>query len=102
MLAAGASKTNGQITLAFPDVVGNQVDQQLRDAVNEFLGLQKRADVFSYAGMASCKRAEFRNKMGIGQETYIKEQVGFGGHSRFIAKAHTGNHDVFFRAARRK
>src|SRR5271167_4584677 len=41
MFSSGASERDGQIALAFMNVVRNQIDQQLRDAVDELLGLRK-------------------------------------------------------------
>ncbi len=41
VLAAGAPKCNGQIALSFANIVRNQIDEQIRDTVNEFLCLGK-------------------------------------------------------------
>ena len=41
MLAAGAAKGNGEIALAFLDVVGQQVYKKIGDAVHELLRLRK-------------------------------------------------------------
>src|ERR1035441_2873160 len=41
MMAAGAAERDSQIALAFADVMRHQVDQQLRDAVDELHGLRK-------------------------------------------------------------
>src|ERR1041385_1593138 len=48
--------------------------------------------------MASRVRAERRDEVGIGQKSYVEEQVGIVGHSRLVAKADNGNHDVLVRA----
>src|SRR5579859_1205242 len=41
MLATGASERNRQITLTFPDVVGQEVNQQFGNPIDEFLSLRK-------------------------------------------------------------
>ena len=41
MLAAGTAEGDGQVALAFLNVVRQQIDEQLRDALDEFLGLGK-------------------------------------------------------------
>ena len=41
MLAACASETDGQVTFSFVNVMRKQVDQQFRDAADEFPGLRE-------------------------------------------------------------
>jgi hypothetical protein len=41
VLPAGAAKSDRQITFAFMNVMGQQVNQQIRDTRNEFLGLRE-------------------------------------------------------------
>ena len=65
VLSTRATEADGQITLALADVVRNQVHQQVGDAVNELLGLGKRADIFRHLRMAAGQRAEFGNEVGI-------------------------------------
>src|SRR5215467_7708303 len=94
MLAAGAAEADGQVALAFADVVRNQVHQQGGDTVNEFLCLGKRADVFRHLGVASRQMAELRNKVGIGQEAHVEEQVHVVGHAGAVSKADDGDQNV--------
>src|SRR5580658_5563810 len=96
MLAAGAAKTNGEIALAFVDVVREQVYQQIGDAGNELPRLRKRANVFGDTWMASRKRPEFRHEVRIGQEANVEDQVGLLGDSVAEAEAYTGNQNAFF------
>src|SRR5438067_2247323 len=63
MAPAGASEANGEITLAFADVVRQQVDKQLGDAFNELTGLRERADIVCDFGMESGKGTQLRNEM---------------------------------------
>src|ERR1700737_3119170 len=67
-LTPGAAEANRQIALAFVDVVGQQVHQQFGDALYEFFGLRKRANVFGHARRPSGERPELGHKMWIGQE----------------------------------
>src|ERR1700676_2550803 len=50
MVAARASERNGQVALAFRDVMRQQVDQKRRDALDKLLSLRKRPDVTRHAG----------------------------------------------------
>jgi len=52
-LAACATKGDGQIALAFVDVMRQQVDEQIGDARDELAGLRKRADVLGDARIAA-------------------------------------------------
>src|SRR5262252_1561269 len=46
VLAAGAAESNRQIAFAFVNVMRQEVNEQIRDALDEPGGLRKRADVF--------------------------------------------------------
>ena len=63
MLSAGAAEGDCQIALAFTDIVRHQVDQQLRDSVDEFLRLWKLPNVCCDLRVLSRERAKFRNEM---------------------------------------
>ena len=95
VLAASAAKRNRQITLAFVNIVRQQINQQLGNAGNEFLRLRKRPDVFSHARIASTERPEFRYKMRIRQKAHIENQIGVLGYSLAKSEAHTRNQNTF-------
>src|SRR5271166_5686848 len=58
MLPAGATEADGQVALAFVNVVGEQVDEQFGDAADEFLRLRKRTNIFRDSRMAAGERTE--------------------------------------------
>src|SRR5262250_429598 len=94
MLAAGAAEGNGQVALAFVNVVRKKIDQQIGDPLNEFGCLGKRPYVLSHFRVASGQRAKLRNKVWIGQEANVEDQVGIVGHALLESKTHAGNQDV--------
>src|SRR5579885_1344502 len=88
MLPAGATEADGEVALPFAHVVGQKIDQQLRDAVDKLLGLGEGADVPCDLGMAPGKGAEFWDEMRVGQETHVEYEVGILGHAVLNAEAH--------------
>src|SRR5260370_36276017 len=76
VLAAGAAEGDGQVTLAFVNVMGQKVDQQVGNTLDEFAGLREGADVFRDFGIASSEGTEFGNEMRVGQEADVENQVG--------------------------
>src|ERR1700674_931520 len=95
MLTTSAAEANRQIALAFVDVVGQQVHQQFGDALYEFFGLRKRADVFGHARMPSGEPAELGHKMWIGQEADVEAQMRVLGNTVAKAEAHARNQNPF-------
>src|SRR6516162_8660830 len=87
MLASGASKRNRQVTLAFPDVVRNQVDQQFGNALDKLARLRKRPDVLGDSGMPPRKRPELWYKVRIGKEAHVEHKVGIFRNTLTKAKA---------------
>src|SRR5260370_12814165 len=96
MLSPGTTETNGQIALAFMDVVRQQVDQQIGDTLDEFLGLRERADILRHSRVAAWQQAKFWHKVRVGQESYVKDQVGILGHAMTKAETHARDEDAFF------
>ncbi len=94
VLAAGAAEGDGQVALAFVNVMRQKIDQQLRNPLDEFAGLREGADVFCDFGIASGERAEFRDEMRVGQEADVEHQVGILGHTVPESKADAGNQNV--------
>ena|SRR5437879_5589468 len=87
VLSTGATECDGEVAFAFLDVVRQQIYEQVRDALDEFLGLGKRADVPGDLRIPPGERPEGGNKMWIGQEADIEEQVSVVGYSMFKAEA---------------
>src|SRR5712692_8030126 len=75
MLPARTSEADGQIALPFPDIMRQQVHQQIRNPADEFLRLRKRPDVLRNPRMPSSQRPELRHKMRIRKEAHIEYQI---------------------------
>ena len=54
------------------NVVREEINQQVGNALDEFAGLGERANVFGDFGMASGKRPEFGNEMRIGKKPDVE------------------------------
>src|SRR5580698_1651547 len=91
MLSAGAADGDRQIALAFGNVMRNQIGEQSFDATEKFASLRKRADVLLDFGIFASVAAQARNKVGIGKEAYIENQVRVRRNAIFVAKADDGN-----------
>src|SRR5258708_13455588 len=96
MLSPSATETNSQEGVGFMGGVGEQVYQQIGDTLDEFLGLRERADILRHSRVASCQRAKFWHKVRVGQESYVKDQVGILGHAMTKAETHARDEDAFF------
>src|SRR5579864_7541158 len=94
MLSPGASESDGQVALAFANIVRHQVHQQVRDAIDEFLGLWKLPDICRDFGVPSRQRAELRYEMWIGQKADVEDQVGVVGHAILEAKTDARNQNA--------
>src|SRR6266850_1719254 len=96
MMAARASEGDREIAFAFPDVVRQQINQQVRDALDKLDSLRERPDIARYLGIASGELLERRNVIGIGQEPDIENQVAIGRHAMAVAEAGDVHHDLGF------
>src|SRR5258708_37310980 len=94
VLAPGTAERDCQITFSFMNVVWQKVNQEIRDALNKFKRLRERTDVLCDFGIASSERAELRDKMGVGQKAYVKDQVGILGHAMPESEADAGNQNI--------
>src|SRR6266496_6495780 len=94
MLPAGAAESNRQIAFAFVDVMRQEIDQQIGDALNKFGRLRKRANVFCDLGMASSQGPEFGDEMGIWKKTNVEHQVRVVGDAVLESEAHERNQNV--------
>ena len=97
VLAAGAAECDGQIALAFVNVMRQQVDEQIGDARDEFARLRERTNVFGQARIAPGQRPELGNEMRIGQKAHIEDQVGVLGNALPESETHAGHQNAFFR-----
>ncbi len=93
VLSTGASKTDRQIALAFMHVVRQQVDQQIGNAVDEFLGLREGPYVPCNLRIAPGERTKRGHEMRIGQESNVKYQVGVVRNAVLKTKADARNQD---------
>src|SRR5579863_9318011 len=91
MPPAGAAERNGEIAFAFGNIMRDQIQQQAFDATEEFAGLREGADVARDAGIFAAELAQARNKMRIGQEADIEDQVRVRGNAVAKAEADDGN-----------
>src|SRR5215467_3277345 len=94
MLTSRTPERDRQVALSFMDVVRQQIDQQLRNARDEFLRLRKRSYIARHLGIASRKRPELRDKMRIGKKANVKYQVGVFGHSMLESETYARHQDV--------
>src|SRR5689334_2289665 len=88
MLASGTAESDGQITLAFVDVMREEIDQQVGYAMNEFRRLRKRTNVFCDLGVASGEWPELGDEVRVGQKTNVEHQVSVIGHAVLESEAH--------------
>src|ERR1700730_6160702 len=65
VMAAGAAEGDREITLAFANIVGQQIDQQVGDALDELGCLRERADISRYLRIAAGELLESWDVVGI-------------------------------------
>src|SRR5690242_630682 len=87
MMAARASKTDGQIALALSDVMRDEVDQQVRDAFDELLRLRERADITRHAGVPARQMLKLRDVIRIRQKADVENQVAVWRDTVTVTKA---------------
>src|SRR5579871_3187270 len=87
MLAPRASEGNGQVALALANVVGDKVDQEVGNPLNEFNRLWERLNVLRDLWMASRQVPELGNVVGIWKEADIEHQVAIGRNAVPVSKA---------------
>lgn len=91
VFSAGATEGDGQVAFAFADVMGNQVDEEAFDATEKLAGLRKGLDVFAHFGIFSGVAAEAGDKVGVGEEAHVEDEVGIGGNAVFVAETDHGD-----------
>src|SRR5947209_5757969 len=92
MMASRATESDGQIALAFADIMRDQIQQQVRDPIHKFHGLGKGSDISSHARMPARELLERRNVIRVWQKTDIEHQVAVGRHP--VAIPETGDVDA--------
>ena len=95
VLPASTPERDGQVTLAFLNVVRQEIDEQLRDTFDELFRLRERSDVFRHPRVSASEGAEFGHKMRVGQKTYIEDQVRIFGYAVTETEAHARDQNVF-------
>src|SRR5687767_10945578 len=75
MTPAGATDANRHVRLTFALVLWQQIVKQIAEAVQRFLDLRLRSQVFYDALIVSGERFEVRDEVGIGQMPHIKQQL---------------------------
>ena len=75
--------------------MGQQVDQQLRDAIDELLRLGKRPNVFRDARVAPGQGTEFGNEVRIGEEAHVEYEIRVFGDAMLETEADARDQDVF-------
>src|SRR5208282_6489836 len=76
-----ASERDGQIALSFPDVMRDQIREQVLDPAKEFAGLWKGTDVASDATVLAAERAEAQDEVRVRQKPHVENKVRIGGNS---------------------
>src|SRR5947209_14403954 len=99
MPPTGAAKADGEIALAFANVVRQQIDEQLRDAFNEFAALRERTHILCNLGMATGKGPQLRHEVRIRQKADVEEQVAILRNAVLVSEADAGDGDGGVRIA---
>jgi len=94
VLAAGAAEGYGEVALTFLDIVREQVEHEVGDLCQEFLGLGEFADKGGDFGVLPGELAELWDEVGVGEEADVEYHVGVEGDAVFEAEAETGDKQV--------
>src|ERR1700691_2600199 len=95
VLAAGAAETDGEITFAFANVVGQQINEEVGDAPDKFLALRKRSNVLRHSRIFTGERTKCGHKVRVGQKANVEDKIGILGQAVPKAEADTGNQNAF-------
>src|SRR5262245_56132897 len=94
MLAACTTEADGQITLSLPHIVRQQINQKVRDTIDELLGLMEGAEVRGHSRVPCRQRTALRDEVRIGKKSYVEAQIFVVRHAMSEAEAHTRNQQV--------
>src|SRR5687768_971863 len=85
MTPARATNANRHVGLTFALVLWQQIVKQIAEAVQRFLHLRLRSQVFYDALIVSGERFEVRDKVRIGQMSHIKQKLQIARIAVFMA-----------------
>src|SRR5262249_2925573 len=94
MMTACAAEGDRQVALPLANVVRKQIDQQFRDAADEFHGLREGPDITGHARMPAGQMLKPRNIVWIGQETHVEYQIAVRWHTMTVAETGHVDHDL--------
>ena len=98
MMAASAAEADREVALSFFYVVRKEVNQQVRDALDEFAGLREGANVSRDARVTSREFLEARDVVRVGKKPDVENEVGIGGDAMPVAEAGDINQNLRFLA----
>src|SRR4051794_21251865 len=96
MLAPGAPESDRQIAFSFPDVMRQQVYQQVGNSLNELNCLWETANVLRHPRVRAGQMLEAWDVVRIGQEPHVEHQVAIGRHAVAESEARDVDHDLRF------
>src|SRR4029077_19851882 len=91
MAATGAADRDGEVALAFTDVMRNQINQQAFNAFQKFGGLRKGANVVANLGIEPGVLAQLGHEVRIRQKAHIEDEIGIAGYAVTIAETDDGD-----------
>src|SRR6185437_1063042 len=74
-MAAGAAERNREIALPFAYIVRQQINQKLRNPVNELPGLREGAYVTRHSRVPPRQLFKFRNVVRVRQKSHVENQI---------------------------
>src|SRR5579859_308514 len=91
VFAASAAEGNRQVTLAFANVVRDEVGEKALDAAEKFSRLREGPNVFLDFGIYSGEAAQSGDEVWIGKEAHVENEVGVRGDTVLVAETDNGN-----------
>src|SRR5262245_59804861 len=80
MLSAGASERDCEVTLTFPNIMRKQIDQEIRNSIDELDRLRERPDIFCDLWISAGEVLKSGNVVRIGKKSYIEYKITIRGH----------------------
>src|SRR5215470_11618324 len=96
VLPAGAAERDRQVALAFADIMRQQINQKVGDAVHKLDRLRERPDISSYRRIAACQMFKPRNVIRVREKPDIEDQIAVIRDPVAESEAGHINHDVRF------
>src|SRR5579863_1652367 len=88
---ARAAYRDCEIALPFLNVVRDQINQKIRYALQEFVRLREGFDIARHSRILAGKWTQPRDKVRVGKEAHIENQIGVGGHAIAISETDQRN-----------